>query len=158
VAEEYPESEWAERCLWLAGHWNLLLSGGPEYDRNDLLRARDLLDRSARRYPKGVASRETQADLVTTINQLAEAEVYVADFYRDRQEAFGEQLRLANAALLYPETAAGSEAKARLLAYGIDPESLRNDPRRQSIDTVKVSRPAWRQAKEKASGKDRSSP
>ncbi|HTE05615.1 MAG TPA: outer membrane protein assembly factor BamD [Planctomycetota bacterium] len=152
VAEEYPGSEWAERCLWLAGHCNLLLSGGPKYDRNDLLRARDLLDRSLKRYPRGVAAQQSKEDLASAIDQLAEAELWVADYYGGRGQEVGEQLRLANAALLYPETAAGQAAHARLLAAGIDPESLRSDPRRQSLDTVKVSRPAWAQAKEKAAG------
>jgi hypothetical protein len=155
VAEEYPESEWAERCLWLAGHCNLLLAGGPEYDRNDLLRARDLLDRSLKRHPRGVAAVQARQDLAEVLEQLAGAELWVADFYGGRGQTTGEQLRLANAALLYPETFGGQAARARLLAMGIDPESLRNDPRRNSLDTVKVSRPAWAQAKEKATNKSK---
>jgi hypothetical protein len=155
VAEEYPGSEWAERCLWLAGHCNLLLAGGPEYDRNDLLRARDLLDKSLARHPRGVAAREAQADLDVVLDQLAAAELYVADFYRDRAQLTGEQIRLANAALLYPGTAAGQAARARLLAMNVDPEAVRGDSRRHSMDTVKVSRPAWAQAKEKATSRDR---
>jgi len=157
VAEEYPSSEWAERCLWLAGHCNLLLAGGPEYDRNDLLRARTLLDRSLKRYPRGVAAQFSKDDLLVVIDELAQAELYVADFYARRGETDGESLRLANAALLYPETTAGQQARERLLAMGINPESLRDDPRRQSLDTVRVSRPAWAQAKEKIVGKDKDS-
>ncbi len=155
VAEEYPASEWAERCLWLAGHCNLLLAGGPEYDRNDLLRARNLLDRSLKRYPRGVAAQSSKDDLAIVIDELAQAELYVADFYARRGSTTGEVIRLANAALLYPETASGQQAIARLLAMDINPESLRNDPRRQSLDTVRVSRPAWAQAKEKIKDKDK---
>ncbi len=99
VADEYPDSEWAERCLWLAGHCQLQLAAGPRYDRNDLLQARETLERSLSTHPHGVAVKEARADLVDTLEKLAAAELVVADFYDSRGVTEGANLRLANAAL-----------------------------------------------------------
>jgi len=143
VADEYPDSEWAERCLWLAGHMRLLVSGGPQYDRNDLLRAQDLLQRSLTQHPSGVAAPQAKEDLALTLELLAACEVVVADFYARRDVLPGETLRLANAALLYPETESGRRAKLRLEALGIDVASLANDPARESIDKLRPVRPRW---------------
>jgi hypothetical protein len=67
----------------------------------------------------------------------------VADFYLGRGVPAGELLRLANAALLYPETEAGRAAHARLALAGLDPAALAGDPRRQSTDTIRFVLPRW---------------
>ncbi len=152
VADEYPDSEWAERCLWLAGHSRLTGSAGPQYDRNDLLAARETLERSVKTHPRGVAIREARADLAETLEKLAEAELVVADFYRDRGLPAGENLRLANAALLYPDTRAGREAVLRLGEQALDLKLLAGDPRLQSVDKVKATQPVWDQGRDKRRG------
>ncbi|MGQ0553443.1 MAG: outer membrane protein assembly factor BamD [Planctomycetota bacterium] len=154
VVDEYPESEWAERCLWLAGHCRLLMANGPVYDRNDLLRASDLLERSIKTHPRGAAVREARADLAQVLEQLAEAELVVADFYERRGVRLGTELRLANAALLYPNTAAGRRAAERLRAAGIDPETLRGDVKRHSLDTVRATQPLWEREADQTSAED----
>jgi len=150
VADEYPDSEWAERSLWLAGRMRLLSSGGPEYDRNDLLRARELLERSLREHPSGVAAVQSREDLGLTLELLAACEVYVADFYARRHVPDGEDVRLANAALLFPNTVSGRRARARLEAKGIDVAALADDPARQSIDKLKSTRPRWERERDSA--------
>jgi len=143
VVDEYPDSEWAERCLWQAGAVRLREAQGPAYDRNELLRAQALLQRSLREHPRGVALADARADLAACREQLAANELVVADFYQGRGVPAGELLRLANAALLYPETEAGRLARSRLLAAGLDPAALQGDPRRHSTDTVKFVLPRW---------------
>jgi tetratricopeptide (TPR) repeat protein len=148
VADEYPQSEWAERCLWLAGHCRMLLAQGPQYDRNSLLRARELLERSTTTHPRGVAVAEARADLESVMRQLADAEIVVADFYAARGVPVGERLRLANAALGYPDTPGGRWARDRLLAMGIDPQSLAGDPSAHSLDAIRSIRPLWEQRRD----------
>jgi len=143
VADEYPESEWAERCLWLAGHCQLQIAKGPAYDRNELLQARATLERSVKTHPRGVAIQEARADLTRTQEDLAACELLAADFYRGRGVEAGENLRLANAAILYPETEAGRAAAARLAERGLDPAALKADPALNSMDKVKAVRPLW---------------
>lgn len=143
VADEYPDSEWAERCLWLAGSMRLREAQGPSYDRNDLLRAQELLQRSVTTHPRGVALAQARADLSACRELLARGELLVADYYAARGVPAGEQLRLANAALLYAETEAGREAAARLRAAGLDLAALGRDPRLNSVDTVKFELPRW---------------
>ncbi|MHC5211240.1 MAG: outer membrane protein assembly factor BamD [Planctomycetota bacterium] len=145
VAEEYPQSEWAERCLWLAGHCRMEIAQGPQYDRNSLLRARELLQRSIETHPRGVAIADARADLQTVLDQLAECEIIVAEFYAARGVPVGEQLRLANAALGYPDTPAGRWARDRLLAMGVDPAALAGDPAAHSLDAIRSVRPLWEQ-------------
>jgi len=156
LVETYPDSEWAERCLWLAGHNRLLHAQGAHYDRNDLLRARELLQRSLTVHPRGVALREVRADLAACEELLAESEVLVADFYRGRRNPTGELLRLANAALLYPQTLAGRQAAERLLALGLDPATLGADPRLNSMDAVRATRPLWEQERDRDADASRS--
>lgn len=150
VADEYPDSEWAERCLWLAGHMRLLASGGPSYDRNDLLRARELFVRSLSEHPNGVAAAQSREDLALTLELLAAHEVVVADFYFRRDVVAGETVRLANAALLFPETVSGRLARARLQAMGYDMATLANDPALNSIDKLKATRPRWERERDSA--------
>jgi outer membrane protein assembly factor BamD (BamD/ComL family) len=121
------------------------MADGPRYDRNDLLRARELLERSLTTHPRGVAVREAREDFEQVLEMLAEAELIVADFYARRGVPVGEQLRLANAALAYPETQAGRQAAERLAALGIDVASLRGDPALQSLDKVRATVPLWEQ-------------
>lgn len=154
VADDYPESEWAERCLWLAGHCRLRGAEGPAYDRNELLQARELLERSLSRHPRGVAVQDARADLATCRESLGRAELIVADFYAGRGVTSGEQLRLANAALLYPDTKAGQEAASRLAAAGVDPLAIAKDKRLTSVDTVKYRAPRW----EREAGGKRATP
>jgi tetratricopeptide (TPR) repeat protein len=149
VADEFPQSEWAERCLWLAGHCRMLLAQGPRYDRNSLLQARELLQRSIETYPRGVAITESRADLANVLDQLAESELLVAEFYAARGVLAGERLRLANAALGYPATPAGRWARERLLAMGIDPADLAN-PSDNSLDAIRAVRPLWEQRRDGA--------
>jgi hypothetical protein len=143
VADEYPESEWAERCLWLAGHCQMRLAKGPAYDRNELLQARATLERSVKTHPRGVASQEAKADLSATLENLAACELMAADFYRGRGVEAGENLRLANAAILYPETEAGRQAATRLAERGLDPAALKASPALNSTDKIKPVRPMW---------------
>jgi outer membrane protein assembly factor BamD (BamD/ComL family) len=150
VADEYPQSEWAERCLWLAGHCRKRLAQGPAYDRNDLLRARELLQRSLDTHPRGVAVVQARADLAEVHEQLAASELVVADFYAARGVAEGERVRLANAALAYPDTAAGRLARERLLSMGLDPAALAADPGLNSRDAIRATRPRWEQLRDGA--------
>ncbi len=150
VFEEYPDSEWAERSLWLAGRCRLQEARGPAYDRNELLRAAALLQRSLTAHPRGVAVQDTRSDLAGCREQLAQAELVVADFYAGRGVPAGEVVRLANAASLYPDTQAGQVAAARLVALGLDPAAVAQDPRRNSIEKVKFVAPRWeREAEER---------
>jgi tetratricopeptide (TPR) repeat protein len=132
---EYPDSEWAERSLWLAGHFRLRLVFGPEYNRDEMLRAEKLLDLSLTVHPYGAKSREAEADLVKVRDLLAQGEVLVANFYRARGNIIGERLRLANAALLFSETTIGLDALKRLIRMGIDIKEVAGDVRLSSIDT-----------------------
>jgi outer membrane protein assembly factor BamD (BamD/ComL family) len=152
LAETWPESEWTERCLWLAGHCRMLAAAGPHYDRNELLLARDLLQRSLDTHPRGVAARDAQADLGVVEEDLALSELYVADFYAARGVPAGERLRLMNAAILFPATQAGRLARARLEAQGVDPEAVAADVRGHSIDRVRATRPHWEQERDRGMG------
>ena len=138
LADEYPDSEWAERSLWLAGHYRLRLIYGPQYNRDEMVRARDLLERSLREHPKGSSVREATADLAQVKDYMSRGEMIVADFYRGRGNIPGERLHLANAALLFPETKAGMEALRRLRDMGLDLPELREDPRLNSVDAFKA--------------------
>lgn len=137
LVEEYPDSEWVEKAVYSIGHVRLLASQGAKYDRDDLLRAKASLQRSLDEHPKGVFAQRSAADLATIDEELARSEVLVADFYLSRGRQQGEVVRLANAALLYPHTPAGQEAEARLIAYGVDLDTLADDPTRQSLDAVR---------------------
>lgn len=139
---EYPTSEWAERSLWLAGHYRLRLVPGPRYNQAELLRAQDLLRLSLREHPRGVAFREAREDLAAAREMMAEGELLIAEFYAARERGAGEQLKLANVALLYPDTRAGEIAAARLAALGVNPGEL-NGARFNSIDKAVAPRSAW---------------
>ena len=139
--EEYPDSEWAERSLWLAGHYRLRLVDGPTYNQGDLLRAQQLLELSQRVHPRGVAFRDVNRDLAEVRETIALGEVLVADFHAARDNAAGERVRLANAALGYPDTDAGRWAASRLIDLGYDLETLR-DPAFNSLDKLAPS-PVW---------------
>lgn len=134
--KDYPESEWAEKALWLAGHMRLEISHGAHYDRDDLLRSEILLRRSLAEHPRGMYQAEVRADLARVREVLARCELDVADFYAARGEDAGQQLRLANAAILYPDTQAGTEARQRLEALGLDPKVLAADSRLNAVDNV----------------------
>lgn len=121
---EYPDSEWAERALWLAGHCRLRLVPGPRYNRDEMLRAHELLELSLKVHPKGMASADAAEDRARVRELLARGEVLTADFYAGRGRAEGERLRLVNALLLYPDTPAGVEAGQRLDALGVDLRTL----------------------------------
>lgn len=136
LVEEYPDSEWIEKAVYQIGHVRLLAAQGAKYDRDDMLRARASLARSLQEHPKGVFAERARADLDAIDEELARSEVLVADFYRSRGKERGEIVRLANAAILYPETEAGREATARLVAQGLDPDELADDPELQSLDSV----------------------
>lgn len=142
LVEEYPNSEWIERALWRAGHCRLRLALGADYDRNALLEAQAALERSLELYPDGVASADARRDLDEVLELLAAKELAVADFYRARGKAEGERLRLANAALLYPATAAGRAADARLRAQGVDPGTLAVSGS-HAMDNVHPERSPW---------------
>jgi tetratricopeptide (TPR) repeat protein len=133
---EYPESEWAELSLWNAGHFRLRLVYGPQYNRQEMLHAQHLLELSLEVHPRGVAARQARADLASVLDLLARGEVLVADFYRARDNIPGERLRLANAALTYPETGAGLLAAKRLAAMGLDLAEIAAQPRLSSRDTL----------------------
>jgi len=139
---EYPTSEWAERSLWLAGHYRLRLVPGPRYNQAELLRAQDLLRLSLRVHPRGVAVHEAREDLEAAREMMAESELLIAEFYAARDRKAGEQLKLANAALLYPDTRAGKLASERLIAMGVDITKL-DDARLNSLDKAVAPRSAW---------------
>lgn len=132
---EYPGSEWAERSLWLAGHYRLRLIYGPAYNRDEMLRAEALLELSLDTYPFGAKVRESEADLAKVRDYLSRGEILVANFYRARGNITGERLRLANAAILFPFTKAGEDAIRRLERMGIDLEEIETEPKLSSIDT-----------------------
>lgn len=137
--DEYPDSEWAERALWLAAHMRLRRVYRPGYDHGDMWKAHELLQTSRRVHPRGSSAREAKDDLVKVRELLAATDVMVADFYAGRGQVLGEQLRLANAALMYPETSSGLAAAQRLVAFGLDVDALAGDPRVSSVDS-RVSR------------------
>lgn len=139
---EYPESEWAERSLWLAGHYRLQLVDGPRYNQADLVRAHDLFTLSQQIHPRGVAFREVAEELKEVRETIALGEVLTAEFYLARENTAGERERLANAALGFPETEAGRYAAERLVDFGLDLESLR-DPRFNSLDKLMLAPPIW---------------
>jgi tetratricopeptide (TPR) repeat protein len=143
LAEEYPLSEWAERSLWMSGHCLLNAYDGPQYDRNDLLRAGAMLELSLRTHPRGVAAADARKDLAWCREQLANAELVVATFYADRDMVVGEELRLANAAIFYPDTEAGQVAREILIARGYDPDVLSGDLRKSSVDKIRATQPRW---------------
>jgi outer membrane protein assembly factor BamD (BamD/ComL family) len=143
LAQEYPLSEWAERSLWMSGHCLLLSYDGPQYDRNDLLRAGQMLELSLRTHPRGVAAADARKDLDYCREQLANAELVVAAFYANRDMVAGEELRLANAAVFYPDTKAGQVAREMLIARGYDPDALAGDLRRTSVDKIRATQPRW---------------
>ncbi len=135
---QYPESKWAERSLWLAGHYRLKLVFGPEYNRDEMLRAKKLLELSLEQHPYGAKAVEARADLNRVTELLARGEVLVANFYAARGNPDGERVRLANAALLFGGTEAGRDALGRLQAMGFDLKQLQNEARLSSTDTFVV--------------------
>jgi len=153
LAQEYPMSEWAERSLWLSGHCLLMAYDGPQYDRNDLLRAGQVLELSLRTHPRGVAAADARKDLDFCREQLAQAELVVADFYASRNMVAGEELRLANAAIFYPDTEAGQVALGILIARGYDAELLLGDLRRTSVDKIRATQPRWQVESERRSAR-----
>ncbi|MFT7462600.1 MAG: tetratricopeptide (TPR) repeat protein [Pseudohongiellaceae bacterium] len=132
--DEYPDSEWAERSLWLAAHYRLKMVYAPGYNQNGLLKAQELLRTSLRVHRRGVARADVEADLVSCRELLAAGHLTVANFYEIRERPGGEILRLANAAILYPETVSGQLAQGRLLAAGFDLEALAGDSGATSVD------------------------
>lgn len=133
--KEYPGSEWAERSLWMAASCRLERVHAAGYNHSDLAKAHELLQASRRVHPRGAAEVQVRADLERAREMLALSHVIVADFYAARGKPVGEQLRLANAAVLFPETAAGRSARDRLLAAGLDPGVMAAQTSATSIDT-----------------------
>src|SRR5262249_477803 len=110
VADEYPDTDCAQPPLCLPAPTRpppprRPPAGGPRSAPNDLLRAGEPREPSLTTPPPGVAVKEARADLAETLEKLADAELVVADFYESRGVTEGANLRLANAALLYPQTA-----------------------------------------------------
>lgn len=153
LAEEYPHSEWAERSLWLAGNSLLLAYDGPQYDRNDLLRAMEVLELSLRTHPRGVNAVDARKDLLFCREQLAHSELVVASFYASRGKLVGEELRLANAAIFYPDTEAGKVAREMLIARGRDLAALAGDLRRTSVDKIRATQPRWQVQSRRGAGR-----
>jgi outer membrane protein assembly factor BamD (BamD/ComL family) len=143
LVDEYPDSEWVELSLWRGGVCRVKLSNGPDYQRDDLLRAQDLFQQSLRLFPKGMAAAEVRAALIEVRESLALNEIVVADFYRSRGIIKGEELRLANAFLLYPDTMGGQEARDRLLRLGVALETLDLDPSLNAVDNVRPGKLPW---------------
>lgn len=141
--EEYPDSEWIEHGLWQAGRSRMMLSRGPEYARDDLLRAQGIFQRSLDTFPKGMRARDVETDIAFVRERLAEYELLVADFYRNRGEPEGERIRLVNAYLLYPNTLAGEAAQQRLEAMGVDFALLKDNPSLTAVDNVVPGRVPW---------------
>ncbi len=141
--DEYPESEWAERSLWLAANCRLKLVYGPGYDHNGLLKTQELLRTSLRVHRRGVARKDAEADLATCRELLAATHLMAADFYASRDRQVGRQLRLANAAVLYPETDSGQAALELLRAAGLDPDLMAADPGLTSIDREFPEKSPW---------------
>lgn len=143
--KEYPDSEWAERSLWLAAKMRLRRVYRAGYNHGDVYKAHELLQTSRRVHPRGAAAVEVKEDLAYTRDLIAESDLIVAAFYAARGHAYGEQLRLANAALLYPETAAGRLARDRLVAQGLDPDLMAGNPALTSIGTRVNRQSPWEQ-------------
>ena len=57
---DYPESEWAERALWLAGHTRLRRVYRAGYNHGDLIKAHELFQLSRRVHPRGAAAAEVR--------------------------------------------------------------------------------------------------
>jgi len=143
LVDEYPDSEWAERALWLAAHCRLEVVHAAGYNQNGMLKAQQLLRRSLRVHPRGVARAEAEADLITCRELLAASHLMVGDFYASRGYGGGERLRLANAAILYPETASGMAARERLLSQGLDLGQLALEPGLSSIERDVPAQGPW---------------
>ncbi len=143
LVEEYAESEWVERSLWRAGAARLRLNRGPEYDRDELLRAKERLDLLLSQHPRSADAPTARAELSAVRERLARSELVVADFYRRRGIPDGERVRLANAFLVYADTPSGEEARQRLLAMNIDLSALRSDPSLSSVDAMRPGRRPW---------------
>jgi tetratricopeptide (TPR) repeat protein len=143
LVDEYPDSEWAERALWLAAHCRLELVYAAGYNQNGMLKAQELLRRSLRVHPRGVSKADVEADLIECRELLSASHLIVGDFYASRGSEQGERLRLANAAILYPETKSGMAARERLLAKGLDPGLMAIDPGLSSIDQDVPARGPW---------------
>ena len=141
--DEYPDSEWAERSLWLAAHCRLKLVYAASYNHNGLLKAQELLRTSLRVHRRGVARKDVESDLASCRELLAETHLQAAEFYASRDRQVGRQLRLANAAILYPETLSGQAALEQLLAAGLDPELMAGDPGLTSIDREFPGQSPW---------------
>ena len=140
---EYPDSEWAEDALWMSGHCRLRLAPGPQYNRDTLLKAEELLRLSLQVHPRGVRAREAEEDLVRARELLAEGAVLVANFYSGRGVPAGVRLRLANAALLYPDTVAGRLARQRLQLLGLSLSRLAAYPGLNSMDAARAQAVPW---------------
>ena len=143
LVEDYPESEWAELSLWLAAHCRLKLVYAPGYNHNGLLKAQELLRTSLRVHRRGVARKDAEADLASCRELLASTHLQAAEFYASRNRDRGRQLRLANAAILYPETVSGQAALEQLLAAGLDPDLMAVDPGLTSIDREFPDKSPW---------------
>jgi len=142
---EYPQSEWAERALWLAANNRLKRVHDAGYNNGDLIKAHELLQLSRRVHPRGSSAADVRADLLHSREMLAGAELVVASFYASRGKPYGEQLRLANAALMYPETEAGKAARERLVSAGLDLDAMASDPNLSSTDSRVSRKSPWAQ-------------
>lgn len=83
-------------------------------DLTPAVKAQDAFNEFLRRFPNAPEVDEARKDLQITRNDLADKELYIADFYYKRDFYASAKPRYAKIIELYPETTAAATAKTKL--------------------------------------------
>lgn len=119
IRDVHQESEWMDLASYRIGVCYQRACRGAGYDDTKLEQARrELRDYLAR----GLEGHRAEAEetLREVEEELARAELAIADFYRIREQDRGHRMHLANAVLAYPDTEAAQEAREELAERGWD--------------------------------------
>lgn len=119
IAQNFPDSEWADFASYRVGLCWRLSSRGAGYDRIPLQQARTAFRRYLAR-TGGQYRLEAERQVAETEELLADGEWQIAHLYLLREQDRGARLHLANCVLAYPTTAAAGLARVELEARGWD--------------------------------------
>ena len=115
LIREYPDSEWADLAQFRAAQATYRTCEGFEYDVEAALAAEEQLADYLRRYPTGNKVAEAEALLAEIRAGLADRNMKIAEYYRDRaDQPHSAAIYYATVLRLYPATEEAREAAEEL--------------------------------------------
>ena len=113
IRDEFPRSEWFDLAFYRVGLSYFHACRGAGYDDTFLHTARSELLRYLARGMEGHRA-EAEQTLADVEEELAAAQLHIAEFYLVREQDRGARMHLANAVLAYPRTQSADRARELL--------------------------------------------